>query len=60
MSLALLVGYDAQLMSIATFGLIISVLTVIYLEYLTNHSYPLVRNINNSGLNAPILNLFAS
>ncbi|KAM3141144.1 hypothetical protein pb186bvf_006749 [Paramecium bursaria] len=60
MSLALLVGYDAQLMSIATFGLIISVLTVIYLEYLTNHSYPLVRNINNSGLNAPMLNLFAS
>lgn len=59
-SLTLLVGYDTQLMSIATFGLIMSALLTIYIEYVTNHSFPQVRKISIAALNAPTLNILTA
>lgn len=56
-SVSLLTEYDAQLMGIASFGLITSVLLIVYLEYMTNHSFPQVRNIGSAAINAPMLNV---
>lgn len=39
-SLILLYIYNSTYMSIASFGLITSMLLIIYLEYVTNHSFP--------------------
>ncbi|CAD8076937.1 unnamed protein product [Paramecium primaurelia] len=56
-SLILLYIYNSTYMSIASFGLITSMLLIIYLEYVTNHSFPQVRNIASAALNAPMLNI---
>ncbi|CAD8085389.1 unnamed protein product [Paramecium sonneborni] len=56
-SLVLLYIYNSTYMSIASFGLITSMLLIIYLEYVTNHSFPQVRNIASAALNAPMLNV---
>jgi hypothetical protein len=32
-------------------------LLIIYLEYVTNHSFPAVRSVASSALNAPMLNI---
>lgn len=44
-------------MGIASFGLIINILMMVFLEYMTHHSFPQVRNLGSAALNAPMLNI---